>query len=299
MFLNCIAVGAGGFLGAVSRYLMGMIPFLQKGSLPYHTLLINVLGAVLIGIVVKTADSTEILNPSTVLFLKVGICGGFTTFSTFSLESLDLLQSGRASGLCSICDSKCCAVRRRRAGRKVDCRHFAGIIKRAERGSYMKRETYVSMLSKIRKSPVLYGYVVWSDRILTKISYIIYPLFLLYLMVNKKPELGKAILVPAVSFVVLSIFRYLYNAPRPYEVFDTPSLIRKDTRGKSFPSRHVFSAFVIAVTVFYTCHPLGIFLGICSLLLAVSRVLGGVHFTKDVLAGAVSGILCGMLLFIL
>ena len=37
MFLNCIAVGAGGFLGAVSRYLMGMIPFLQKGSLPYHT----------------------------------------------------------------------------------------------------------------------------------------------------------------------------------------------------------------------------------------------------------------------
>ena len=163
----------------------------------------------------------------------------------------------------------------------------------------MKRETYMSMLSKIRKSPVLYGYVIWSDRILTKISYIIYPLFLLYLMVTKKPELGKAILVPAVSFVVLSIFRYLYNAPRPYEVFDTPSLIRKDTRGKSFPSRHVFSAFVIAVTVFYTCHPLGIFLGICSLLLAVSRVLGGVHFTKDVLAGAVSGILCGMLLFIL
>jgi len=87
MFLNCIAVGAGGFLGAVSRYLMGMIPFLQKGSLPYHTLLINVLGAVLIGIVVKTADSTEILNPSTVLFLKVGICGGFTTFSTFFLQS--------------------------------------------------------------------------------------------------------------------------------------------------------------------------------------------------------------------
>ncbi len=64
MFLNCIAVGAGGFLGAVSRYLMGMIPFLQKGSLPYHTLLINVLGAVLIGIVVKTADSTEMLNPA-------------------------------------------------------------------------------------------------------------------------------------------------------------------------------------------------------------------------------------------
>lgn len=95
MFLNCIAVGAGGFLGAVSRYLMGMIPFLQKGSLPYHTLLINVLGAILIGMIVKTADSTELLSPAAVLFLKVGVCGGFTTFSTFSLESLDLLESGR------------------------------------------------------------------------------------------------------------------------------------------------------------------------------------------------------------
>lgn len=95
MFLNCIAVGAGGFVGAVLRYLMGLIPFLQRGSLPYHTLLINVLGAILIGMIVKTADSTELLNPAAVLFLKVGVCGGFTTFSTFSLESLDLLESGR------------------------------------------------------------------------------------------------------------------------------------------------------------------------------------------------------------
>ena len=209
MFLNCIAVGAGGFLGAVSRYLMGMIPFLQKGSLPYHTLLINVLGAVLIGIVVKTADSTEILNPSTVLFLKVGICGGFTTFHFFSGVAGSSAKRP-ASGLCSICDSKRCAVRRRRAGRKVDCRHFAGIIKRAERGGYMKRETYVSMLSKIRKSPVFIW--LWFGRTGSDEDlYIIYPLFLLYLMVNKSRN-WESDLVPAVSFVVLSIFRYLYNA---------------------------------------------------------------------------------------
>ena len=94
MLLNCAAVGAGGFVGAVLRYLMGLIPFLQRGSLPYHTLLINVLGAILIGMIVKT-DYTELLSPAAVLFLKVGVCGGFTTFSTFSLESLDLLESGR------------------------------------------------------------------------------------------------------------------------------------------------------------------------------------------------------------
>ena len=110
MLLNCAAVGAGGFVGAVLRYLMGLIPFLQRGSLPYHTLLINVLGAILIGMIVKTADSTELLSPAAVLFfsslfgqsnkhlsllLTTGLCGGFTTFSTFSLESLDLLESGR------------------------------------------------------------------------------------------------------------------------------------------------------------------------------------------------------------
>ena len=164
----------------------------------------------------------------------------------------------------------------------------------------MKRETYVSMLSKIRKSPVLYGYVVWSDRILTKISYIIYPLFLLYLMVNKKPELGKAILVPAVSFVVLSIFRYFYNAPRPYEVFDTPSLIKKDYQGKIFSQQACVFCFCNSCDRILHVSSAGDLSGdLQSFAAPFSRVLGGVHFTKDVLAGAVSGILCGMLLFIL
>ena len=158
----------------------------------------------------------------------------------------------------------------------------------------MKRETYISMLSKIRKNPVLYGYVIWSDRILTKISYIIYPLFLLYLMVTKKPELGKAILVPAVSFIVLSVFRYLYNAPRPYEVFGMQPVIKKDTKGKSMPSRHVFSIFVIAVTVFYFCHPAGICLGAAGVIMAAARVAGGVHFPADVAVGAAAGIVSGI-----
>ena len=99
----------------------------------------------------------------------------------------------------------------------------------------MKRETYRAMLDKIRRTPVLYGYIIWSDRILTRISYIIYPLFLLYLVVNKKPELGKAILVSAVSFIVLHVFRYLYDAPRPYQVFGL--FDQKRYQGKIFPQQ--------------------------------------------------------------
>ena len=96
MLINCLAVGAGGFIGSVFRYLVGLIPFLNKSEIPFQTLAVNVIGAVVIGMVVQAAESYGDLNGHWLLFLKVGICGGFTTFSTFSLEALGLLQSGRA-----------------------------------------------------------------------------------------------------------------------------------------------------------------------------------------------------------
>lgn len=95
MWLNCLAVGAGGFIGSVFRYLIGLVPFLNKWGIPFQTLIVNVIGAVLIGIIVKSSESCEAISGSMLLFLKVGICGGFTTFSTFSLEALGLLENGK------------------------------------------------------------------------------------------------------------------------------------------------------------------------------------------------------------
>lgn len=95
MFSNCLFVGAGGAAGAVCRYLMGLIPWLQRGAFPLPTLLINLLGAFLIGLIAQRAGGSTGMDPNLVLLLKVGFCGGFTTFSTFSLESLSLLESGR------------------------------------------------------------------------------------------------------------------------------------------------------------------------------------------------------------
>lgn len=95
MLINCLAVGAGGFIGSVFRYLIGLIPFLNKWEIPFHTLIINAIGAIVIGMAVRYADSCDTANTAAVLFLKVGLCGGFTTFSTFSLESLELLQNGK------------------------------------------------------------------------------------------------------------------------------------------------------------------------------------------------------------
>lgn len=87
---ECLLVGLGGGIGAILRYLLSTIPL--KSDFPFMTLLINILGAILIGMVVSLSMKQNILSPDTVLFLKTGVCGGFTTFSTFSLESLTLLE---------------------------------------------------------------------------------------------------------------------------------------------------------------------------------------------------------------
>ena len=94
IFLRCLAVGAGGFFGSIFRYGISQIPMLQKSTMPLSTLLVNVAGAVLIGMIVKYFQIHTEISEQMLLFLKVGVCGGFTTFSTFALESAGMLESG-------------------------------------------------------------------------------------------------------------------------------------------------------------------------------------------------------------
>ena len=161
----------------------------------------------------------------------------------------------------------------------------------------MTKETYEKMTAAFRKNPRKLKGLVLADKLLTKIAYIAYPILLIVLFVKKEPELLRAILVPGISFAAVSCFRYLYCAPRPYEVFGIPPVIPKDTKGKSFPSRHVFSIFIIAMTFLYFVPWIGIIIGTAGAFMAVIRVLGGVHFPKDVIAGAVIGIVCGVIGF--
>ena len=94
--LDIVAVGCGGFIGAVLRYLIGLIPVNESTVFPIKTFLINVVGCVLIGFIAVYAGKHVDVNPKLILFLKIGICGGFTTFSTFALESTDLIKGGHA-----------------------------------------------------------------------------------------------------------------------------------------------------------------------------------------------------------
>ena len=92
--LNILSVGLGGFLGAVSRYLIGLIPLKEGLIFPIKTFSINILGCLVIGLVAAWAAKNESVSPQLLLFLKVGLCGGFTTFSSFALETTDLIKSG-------------------------------------------------------------------------------------------------------------------------------------------------------------------------------------------------------------
>jgi fluoride exporter len=93
LLVDCLFVGAGGALGTVSRYLFSLLPIEAPGGLPLTTLLINCLGAFVLGTIMALVSCTGGIDARLLLFLKVGVCGGFTTFSTFSLESAQLLQN--------------------------------------------------------------------------------------------------------------------------------------------------------------------------------------------------------------
>ena len=85
-------VALGGAAGAMLRYAISLIPV--RGSFPVLTLLTNLLGALLIGLIAGAAEFAS-PSPSLILFAKTGLCGGFTTFSTFSLEGYTLLKAGQ------------------------------------------------------------------------------------------------------------------------------------------------------------------------------------------------------------
>ena len=91
---NILAVGAGSFIGGVARYLISLaMKGIGKGF-PWATLAVNLLGCLMIGLLWGTLSRNATETTSCGLFLTVGLCGDFTTFSTFSKEALTMLQTG-------------------------------------------------------------------------------------------------------------------------------------------------------------------------------------------------------------
>jgi len=88
-----LAVAAGGAVGSVLRYLISLIPFLS--AFPWSTLLVNMAGSFLVGLFFALAGSRVSLSQESRAFVSIGLLGGFTTFSTFSQQTISLWQAER------------------------------------------------------------------------------------------------------------------------------------------------------------------------------------------------------------
>ena len=92
---EAIIIGLGGFTGSISRYMLGLaITRAFPSVMPLGTLSINLIGCLLIGFLYGEAEKQVWLNQQYLLFLVVGFCSSFTTFSTFAHDNLALLRSG-------------------------------------------------------------------------------------------------------------------------------------------------------------------------------------------------------------
>ena len=157
----------------------------------------------------------------------------------------------------------------------------------------MTGQQYDRYVSFFRKKPGWISVVKTVNHILTLTGFIVYPAMILYLLCKKSRKLKAYLLVPAAAFVLVSVFRNRWNRPRPYEDPEIHTLTGRDKKGQSFPSRHLFSYFLISVLLKVLCPPAGILMMVSGLILAVIRVILGVHYPSDVIAGALLGLFSG------
>ena len=162
------------------------------------------------------------------------------------------------------------------------------------------QEWYEKRKSNLLRHPQLLQLMRVFNRMMTVLMPLAYLTLLGTNFVSKGVgnDLYAYILVPASGFVLLTLVRKRINQPRPYETWEIIPLLDKDSLGNSMPSRHVFSATIISMACLHANLPVGLLLLVLSAFLGFVRVLGGVHYPKDVLVGYACGFLLGILFFI-
>ena len=162
------------------------------------------------------------------------------------------------------------------------------------------QEWYDHIASKIENKPIFLRLLRTFNRFMTVAMPMIYLTLLATTYLQE--GLGKQVLIyvfiPASGFVILSFLRKKINAPRPYEEWTIKPLLDRDSPGQSMPSRHVFSATIISMACLHASLSVGVILLVLSALLGLVRVLGGVHYPKDVVVGYICGLAWGVLFFL-
>lgn len=163
----------------------------------------------------------------------------------------------------------------------------------------MQKGTYKKRLDRIKENKAKFLILKFIYKLLPLLIVIIYPV-----MVAIKGFMGLdldfilMIAVPASVLILITAMRKIIKRERPYEKFGTPPLFERDGEGDSFPSRHTASAFIIAMSGFALSPFLGVGLLLVAAAIGVSRILSGVHYVTDVLAGMLISVIFGTIAFI-
>ena len=162
------------------------------------------------------------------------------------------------------------------------------------------QEWYDHIASKIENKPIFLRLLRTFNRFMTVVMPMIYLTLLATTYLQQ--GLGKQVLIyvfiPASGFVILSFLRKKINAPRPYEEWDIKPLLDRDSPGQSMPSRHVFSATIISTACLHASLTMGMICLTLSAFLGLVRVLGGVHYPKDVVVGYICALVWGVIFFL-
>ena len=162
------------------------------------------------------------------------------------------------------------------------------------------QEWYDHIAGKIENKPIFLRLLRTFNRFMTVVMPMIYLTLLAttYLQQGLGKQVLMYVFIPASGFVILSFLRKKINASRPYEEWDIKPLLDRDSPGQSMPSRHVFSATIISTSCLHASLTMGMICLTLSAFLGLVRVLGGVHFPKDVVVGYICALVWGVLFFL-
>lgn len=162
------------------------------------------------------------------------------------------------------------------------------------------QEWYDHVAGKIKNKSFLLSLLRTFNRFMTVVMPIVYLTLLVatYFQEGLGKQVWIYLFIPASGFVILSLLRKKINAPRPYEVWEIVPLLDRDSPGQSMPSRHVFSATIISMACLHASLTMGMICLTLSAFLGLVRVLGGVHFPKDVVVGYICGLVWGVIFFL-
>lgn len=157
----------------------------------------------------------------------------------------------------------------------------------------MNRNKYEKITSFFKNNKAANTALKIIYKYLPLLIFILYPIGIVWVFFKQNEIFFQFVLVPLGVFLMVTALRKLINEQRPYEKYGIEPVFAKNTKGKSMPSRHTASAFIISMAMLRINPYLGIGLLVVSFVIMISRVLAGVHYIRDVFVGMTISIVIG------